>query len=329
MTQPAGERDRVQPREFEPAAAVPLAEEADADSMTLPVPVDGEEAAPRSTLGRWLAAGVCGVVLVALGFDSADLLTRAVSVSWALGAIVGAALAAALGASGTMLVREFLSLRRLRQIEALRGEADRLRTTFGHGEAERFAGELASLYERRRDLASALDRLRNVVTDAHDDGEIVRLIDREVLADLDRRAYQLAVRAARDTALVTALSPAAIIDVSVVLWRNLKLVRDVAALYGARPGYVGSLRLLRRMLANLAVAGVTESAHHAAVDALGGSLAAAISTRIGQGVINGLLTARVGLAAMHLCRPISFTPETRPSLGRIRAELLTLPKDVL
>ena len=137
------------------------------------------------------------------------------------------------------------------------------------------------------------------------------------------------LRAARDTAVATALSPAAILDFAVVLWRNLKLVREIAAAYGARPGYVGSLKLLRRMLANIAVAGVAESAHHVAVEALGGSLAAAVSTRMGQGVINGLLTARVGITAMHLCRPIAFGPSNRPSLGRIRRELLSLPKEVL
>ncbi len=55
-----------------------------------------------------------------------------------------------------------------------------------------------------------------------------------------------------------------------VLYRLEKMKhREIAALYGARPGYVGSLRLLRRMLANIAVAGVAESAHHVAVEALG------------------------------------------------------------
>jgi uncharacterized membrane protein YcjF (UPF0283 family) len=28
--------------------------------------------------------------------------------------------------------------------------------------------------------------------------------------------------------------------------------------------------------------------------------------RLGEGVINGLLTARIGIAAMDLCRPLAF-----------------------
>lgn len=329
MTERTRERDWVPPLELEPADETVLTEEVEGADPNAPAALEPLPAAPRSRLGRWFALGLGAVVAVAVGFDTADLLTRAFSTGWTLGILASAGLVVAGVSAVVMVLRELINLRRLRRIESLRQEADRLLAARGHGEADRYAGQLAALYAKRPDLVPSLERLKDLVTDAHDDGEIVRLIDREVMAAVDRRAYQLVVRASRDTALVTALSPAAIIDVTVVFWRNLKLVREVSTLYGARPGYAGSLRLLRRMLANLAVAGVTESAHHVAVDALGGSLAAAISTRIGQGVINGLLTARVGIAAMHLCRPIAFSGETRPSLGRIRAELLRLPKDVL
>ena len=300
-------------------------------------PADGDPAQPlatlldrpRSRVGRWLAGAVAALLLVAVGFDTADLLQRSFAASVALGGVVALLTAVAAGATVTLVVKELLSLRRLRRIDTLRGEAGALALAGGHSGAERFTGAVAGLYAGRADLAPALARFRQALTDAHDDGEVVRLLDREVLAAIDRRAYQMVLRASRDTAVGTALSPAAILDLLIVLWRNLKLVREVSGLYGARPGSLGSLRLLRKMLANLAVAGVTESAHHVAVEALGGTLAAALSTRVGQGVINGLLTARVGLAAMHLCRPVPFGPANRPSLGRIRAELLSLPKQVL
>ncbi|WP_448204245.1 YcjF family protein [Azospirillum sp. sgz302134] len=324
----------VPPMEFEPERAVPVpAVEEEAiiagTSAAERLPALLAEDRPKSRLGRWLAGSVAALVLVALGFDTWDLFTRAFSTSIALGVLVAAAVAVAGGAAVAMLVGELRSLRRLRKIEGLRGEAERLSAEIHPGQADRFAGSLARLYDGRPDLEPALVRVKDHVTDAHDDAEIVRLLDREVLEPLDRRAYQMVLRAARDTAVATALSPAAVVDLAVVLWRNLKLVREIAALYGARPGYVGSLKLLRRMLANIAVAGVAESAHHVAVEALGGSLAAAISTRMGQGVINGLLTARVGVTAMHLCRPIAFGPTNRPSLGQIRKELLSLPKQVL
>lgn len=310
--------------------AVPVPEDGGGEAAADPAqPLAALLDRPKSRVGRWLAGSVALLLVVAVGFDTADLLQRAFATSVALGGLVALLAAVAAGASVTLVVKELLSLRRLRRIDTLRAEAGDLARTDGHSGADRFAGSVAALYAGRPDLEPALARLKDAVTDAHDDGEVVRLIDRELLSVIDRRAYQMVLRAARDTAVGTALSPAAILDLLIVLWRNLRLVREVAGLYGARPGYLGSLRLLRKMLANLAVAGVAESAHHMTVEALGGSLAAAISTRVGQGVINGLLTARVGLAAMHLCRPAAFTPANRPSLGRIRAELLSLPKQVL
>ncbi|MCG5242537.1 TIGR01620 family protein [Azospirillum doebereinerae] len=319
--------------ELDPARAAPMlvAEEEAllAGRAVELLPLADAPEPPRRRVGRWLFGAVAALVLVALGFDTADLLGRAFATSLALGGLVALLIATAGVAAIVLLVNELLSLRRLRRIEAMRVEAERLSIDRRDGEAARFAGSLVALYAVRPELEPALASARDHVTDAHDDGEIVRLLDREVLAPLDRAAYQRVLRASRDTAVATALSPAAVLDLVVVLWRNLKLVREIAALYGARPGYVGSLRLLRRMLANIAVAGVAESAHHVAVEALGGSLAAAISTRMGQGVINGLLTARVGITAMHLCRPIAFGPDNRPSLNRIRKELLSLPKQVL
>jgi putative membrane protein len=283
----------------------------------------------RWRVGTWLALALAALVLVAVGFDTANLVNRSFAANPALGILVSLLVAVAGGAAIKMVVDELLSLKRLRQIEGLRAEADRLTAEGKHGHAEHFTECLEHLYQGRDDLLPVLGGLKAVITDAHNDGEVVQLIDRELLTVIDRSAYQRVVRASRDTALATALSPAAVIDVAVVLWRNLKLVREIAVLYGARPGYIGSARLLRRMLANLAIAGVTESAGHLAIEALGGSLAAAISTRIGQGMINGLLTARVGVTAMHLCRPVAFGPTNRPSLGRIRRELLSLPKQVL
>ncbi|UEM24094.1 TIGR01620 family protein [Skermanella mucosa] len=276
-----------------------------------------------------LVGSAAALVALAVGYDTVDLVRRAFETSVLLGGgAVALAGGAVLGGFG-LVAGELRSLRRLRRIDGLREEAEHLRTSGTHGEAARYAGAVASLYGDRRDLSAQVQALRDNLNDAHDDREVVRMVDLQLLQDIDRRSYQLVLRAARDTAVATALSPAALLDVVIVLWRNLKLVREVATLYGARPGYVGSLKLLRRMLANIAIAGVAESGNDLMVEALGSTLAASLSTRVGQGVINGLLTARVGLTAMHLCRPLAYDETNRPSLKRIRRELLNVPKQVL
>jgi putative membrane protein len=44
----------------------------------------------------------------------------------------------------------------------------------------------------------------------------------------------------------------------------------------------------------------------------GGGILSRISRRFGEGVVNGALTARVGVATMDLCRPLPFRALPRP-----------------
>lgn len=302
----------------EPAAADVGEDKATDGSVMLSSPAF---AAPKWPL-RLFIGGTAAAVLTGVGFDAADLLARAFAVSSGLGWGVAAALTGAATGLLAILWREWRGLKRLRRFEELRTDA-------AAGAVMRTIPLAAALYADRAEMAEPLARFRLHLPDAHDDGQVLQLFEQEVLAPLDAAAYRQVSDAARDTALATALVPVALLDMLIVLWRNLKLVRAVASLYGVRPGYWASLSLMRRLLGNLAVAGVGEGVQHAAVDMLGGSLAASVSTSLGKGVVNGLLTARIGLAAMHFCRPLAFSPQRRPSLSGVRGLLLGLPKTLL
>ena len=54
---------------------------------------------------------------------------------------------------------------------------------------------------------------------------------------------------------------------------------------------------------------------------IGHGVASHLSARFGEGVLNGLMTARVGLAAMEVCRPAPFHAVQRPKLSAILATL--------
>ena len=49
----------------------------------------------------------------------------------------------------------------------------------------------------------------------------------------------------------------------------------------------------------------------------GGGVLAKVSRRFGEGVVNGALTARVGVAAMEVCRPMPFVAQPRPRVGNL------------
>ena len=98
-----------------------------------------------------------------------------------------------------------------------------------------------------------------------------------------------------------------------MLWRSMRLVRGIAAAYGMRPGPLTSWRIVRRAFATAVTAGATEGLNHMVTDMVGGA-AAAIGTKAGQGVLAGLLTVRLGLAAMDQCRPLPFTARREPRI---------------
>ena len=60
---------------------------------------------------------------------------------------------------------------------------------------------------------------------------------------------------------------------------------------------------------------------------VGHGLAARLSARLGEGVVNGLMTGRIGLAAMDVCRPLPFLAEKRPRLADLTGDLMKLSSE--
>jgi putative membrane protein len=315
--------DRIAPFELDPATLEPgrleLVEPEPEPAPLVPLP---EPPPPRGR--RWWRLLLWGGGLSlagVLGLEAYDLLTelfaRSVWLGGAFALLLGAAVAGALGLVG----REVRSLRRLARAEQLRTDGERLLNSEVHGQAGALIERIERLYGGREDLRPALAAFRAQASDALNDGEQLRLFASTVLAPLDRRANQLVLRGARDIGALTALSPLGLLDSALVLGRTVIMLRAIAQLYGVRPGAVASLTLLRRTLRNVLAAGVGDLVSDAAVEATGATLLSALSARAGQGVVNGLLAAKLGLAAMQVCRPLPFTRDQLPSLRQLRAEL--------
>jgi putative membrane protein len=316
------ERQRIAPFELDPDRADRL-EVVPPEAPPPPVVVEPGAVVPASRrpwLRLFFGAGI--VLLVGwLGLGAYDFVAGlfARSPILAVGFAVLLALVG-LGAIGA-LGRELADLRRLERAERLRLAGERLIASEAHGQADAYLEQLERLYRGRVDLAEPLDRFRRHASDALNDGEQLRLFGRTVLAPLDRQARRLVVRGARDIGALTALSPLGLLDSAIVLWRTLAMLRALARLYGVRPGPVATIRLLRRTLAHVLAAGVGELVSDAAVEAAGASLLSVISTRIGQGAVHGLLAARLGLAAVQICRPLPFVEGELPSMKQLRSEL--------
>jgi putative membrane protein len=142
----------------------------------------------------------------------------------------------------------------------------------------------------------------------------LRLTEAELMAPLDAAALREVEGAARQVATVTALVPLALADVATALFANLRMIRRVAEIYGGRSGTLGSWRLMRRVFGHLLATGAVALADDLIGSVAGGGILSKLSRRFGEGVVNGALTARVGLAAMELCRPMPFAALPRPGV---------------
>ncbi|EHB1731394.1 TIGR01620 family protein [Escherichia coli] len=92
---------------------------------------------------------------------------------------------------------------------------------------------------------------------------------------------------------------------------------------------ISRLRLFKLVLLNIAFAGASELVREVGMDWMSQDLAARLSTRAAQGIGAGLLTARLGIKAMELCRPLPWIDDDKPRLGDFRRQLIGQVKETL
>jgi putative membrane protein len=273
----------------------------------------------------WSAVG--GLVLLGAGLGVAHLIEDLFARSDGLG-ILGLVLTFAATLSFLVVAaREAIGLMRLSTIEHLHRRAAAVILSDDRNESRDVLRDLLKIAHANPHLARARATLSHHTGDIIDGADMIRLAERELMSPLDQEARFLISAAAQRVSLVTAISPRALFDVAFVLAASLRLIRQLALLYGGRPGTLGMIKLMRHVLAHLAITGGMAASDSVIQQVLGHGLAAKLSQRLGEGFLNGLLTARLGLAAIDLTRPLPFTALPRPSLTALAKDLLRQRED--
>ena len=242
-----------------------------------------------------------------------NLLTRYPLLGW-IGVVLFAAFTlAALGVA----LREYLAWRRFARIDGIQRAATAAIAAADLHAAGRVADQLQSLFAGREAMEWGRTRLRERQAEAMDAETLLAIAETELLAPLDQAARREIEAAARTVAATTALVPLAFLDVAAALAANLRMIRRTAEIYGGRAGTVGGWRLARLVMTHLIATGAVAAGDDLVHTVAGGGILARLSKRFGEGVVNGALTARVGIAAMEVCRPLPFIHQPRPRVGNL------------
>ncbi len=288
----------------------------------------------------WLWRVIISLFMLIIFIEATLFFIEGFSQSPIITSIYAALLASLSLVSIRSLWQEFVGLRQFKQQQALKQQA----VTFLSPEL--FSKELSSkgqhsisqnktnnaelfcqkLNERLpSDLVFDNEKEHDVWREALSTGlsskELVQLYSRVVLKNVDEKALNEVAKFSTEAVVLVALSPVAIIDMLVMLSRNLRMINKIAGLYGLKLGYWSRIKLIKQVFVNMAYAGASEIISDFGSDIVGAELLGKLSVRFAQGLGAGMLTARLGIQTMQLCRPIPF--DEKPKLKHIRKKIST------
>jgi putative membrane protein len=276
-----------------------------------------------SRLGRWfwsLGASLIGFMASVAAWN---FVTGLIDRNPLLGLIASVLMVAFLLTFLMIALRELAAFARLKRVDTLHAAAESAAASGDLPSAQAVLKKLRQLYRGREDLRWGLARLDERAVEIFDADGVLTLAEMELLGPLDEQARREVEAAARQVATITAIVPLALADVVTALTANLRMIRRIADIYGGRSGLLGSWRLTRAVMTHLVATGAVAVGDDLIHSIAGGSVLSKLSRRFGEGVVNGALTARVGVAAMEVCRPLPFSACPKPSVTNVMKRALS------
>lgn len=285
---------------------------------------------------RWLWRLVLSLLAVVIGVEAVDFFLNGFVQSPIITSIYAVILSCLVVLASSSVFSEWSTLRQFKRREKLKQQAHELllnsdTSTTQKSElldVESFCQKITEnlpcdLFFEKENEQTWQDALNS----PHSNHELLQLYSRLVLSKVDEKAMAEIARFSTEAVVLVALSPVAVIDMLIILWRNLRMINKVAGLYGLKLGYWSRIKLIRQVFVNMVYAGASELIADFGSEMIGADLLGKLSGRLAQGLGAGMLTARLGVKTMQLCRPIPF--ENKPKLAHVRKEMLTTIKNLI
>lgn len=305
---------------------IELAPEIDAEQTAMGI-LTTKSARRTGWLGRIFMTALTSFFLLMISLWFWDFATGLFARNQLLGQVALGLLAIILVVLLIYILRELWAMSRLRRVDHLREGIHEARISGNLKDAQKHTKEIVSYYKRNPLVDD--DKWHETHGDILDCEALLEFTEVQIMGPLDQEARREIETRARQVAVVTAFVPLALADLIVVLSANIGMIRRIADIYGGRPGVIGGWRLFRKVATHLVATGAVAVGDDLIGSVLGGNMLAKLSRRFGEGVINAALSARVGIAAIEVCRPMEFHALKEPSVGGAISRSLSgfLPKD--
>jgi putative membrane protein len=295
-----------------------------------------DEAKIKGQKRSWIWLLLFAVLAILIVIEAVDFFISGFQSSPIVTSLYALLLAAFAVLCGNALLREFIGLRQFTQRQALKQRAtSMLSVTYQHNDSKAFQNSKDFCDKISNSLPCDLmfDDISekslwdNANLSQYNSHELLELYSRKVLTKVDEKALHEVANFSTEAVVLVALSPVAIIDMLIILSRNLRMINKVAGLYGLKLSYWSRIKLIKQVFVNMAYAGASELIADFGTEMLGAELLGKLSASFAQGLGAGMLTARLGAKTMELCRPIPF--KEKPTLSDVRKKIALQVKSLM
>lgn len=229
-----------------------------------------------------------------------------------LGSVFGGLLAVFAIVISVEIFRFYKGQRQLAKAEQLREQSALFVRERSHGKAGTFITELKSVYQHTVQGELLLTCL-NKQPDYLNDAEVIEYLSEHFLAQLDQQAYRLIQNESVNIGVLIAVSPLAVLDALVALWRSFRLVNKINNIYGLSLTRVGQWQVFFKIIKMTLLAAGTEAAISTMIEKTSTGMTGMVAGSVAQGIGVGIYVSRLGHEAIKQSRPIMINK--KPPFG--------------
>ncbi|WP_252176578.1 TIGR01620 family protein [Endozoicomonas sp. 4G] len=268
------------------------------------------------------AKGVLALIAILATWQTVEFFHFLSQTHWSLATVFGLLVAGLMGVLGKAVWEYFGYQQDFKSVNQLQSGAESIVKVRSCGQSKSWLAKLNALY-RNKPHQLLLEKALSTLPDYADDTETLQHLDKQLFNHLDEQAVARISQHSQQTAIMVAISPLALLDILLSGWRCLKMLDEICQIYGLCPSLPARMKLLKMALTQMALAGSTELITDQLVDLASSKLISTISTQAATGAGMGFYTARIGLLAMELCRPVPFAEGQRPGMGKMTKEIIS------